>query len=145
MDPIQRLEAIEEIHQLKARYFRHLDGKDWEGFGAVFAEDAELDISEEMADLESPLVGRSAIVELVQQAVRDAATVHHGHTPEITFESDDSAVGVWAMEDHLFWPEGSRIRSMHGYGHYHERYRRTPDGWKIARMKLTRIRIDIER
>ena len=74
----------------------------------------------------------------------DVVTVHHGHTPEISVESADTAHGVWAMEDHLFWPEGGPLRSMHGYGHYHETYRRTPAGWQIDRMVLTRIRVDTE-
>jgi hypothetical protein len=28
-----------------------------------------------------------------------------------------------------------------GYGHYHEEYRRDPDGWKIRRMRITRLKI----
>ena len=102
MEPIERLVAIEEIRQLKARYFRCLDAKDWDGFGAVFTEQAQLDISEEMGPDRSPVIGREPIVELVRRAVTDAITVHHGHMPEITIESVDTAVGVWAMEDHLF-------------------------------------------
>ena len=144
MDAIERLEAIEAIRQLKARYFRCMDTKDWDGFGAVFADDAELDISQEMGDNAAPIVGREPIVRLVRRAVTDATTIHHGHMPEITIESADSATGVWAMEDHLFWPEGAPLRSMHGYGHYHERYRRTSEGWQIAAMALTRLRVDVE-
>ncbi len=144
MDAIERLEAIEAIRQLKARYFRCMDTKDWEGFGAVFAHDAELDISQDLGDNPAPIVGREPIVRLVRRAVTDATTIHHGHMPEITIESADSATGVWAMEDHLFWPEGAPLRSMHGYGHYHERYRRTSEGWQIAAMALTRLRVDVE-
>ena len=40
MDDLERLVAIEEIKQLKARYFRCMDTKDWEGFAEVFAPDA---------------------------------------------------------------------------------------------------------
>ena len=144
MEPVERLEAMEEIRQLKARYFRCLDAKDWDGFGAVFTEQAQLDISEEMGPDRSPVIGREPIVELVRRVVTDVVTVHHGHTPEISVESADTAHGVWAMEDHLFWPEGGPLRSMHGYGHYHETYRRTPAGWQIDRMVLTRIRVDTE-
>ncbi len=144
MEPIDRLEAIEEIRQLKARYFRCLDGRDWDGFGAVLTEDAQLDISEEVAGNRPAVVGRERIVRLVQRAVAGATTVHHGHTPEITIETIDTAAGVWAMEDHLFWADGDPLRSMHGYGHYHETYRRTAEGWQIDRMALTRLRIDTD-
>jgi SnoaL-like domain len=42
----EQLLAIEAIKQLKARYFRCLDTKDWAGFLAVFAPDAVIDASE---------------------------------------------------------------------------------------------------
>jgi len=144
MDPVERLQAIEDIRRLKARYFRCLDAKDWDGFGAVFTDDAQLELTEEAAG-RPPVVGRDAIVALVRRVVGDAVSVHHGHAPEITVESPDEASGIWAMEDRLVWPEGSRARSMHGYGHYHERYRRTHEGWSISRMALTRLRLDVDR
>lgn len=152
MESIERLEAIEDIHQLKARYFRCLDEKDWDGFGAVFADDAAMDISGEKADDagdignigDGLIVGRAAIVELVSSALEGVTTVHHGHTPEITVTDENSASGIWAMEDHLWWPEDSPLRTLHGYGHYHERYRRSDGVWQIASTLLTRLRTDFE-
>ena len=47
---IERLTAIEEIKQLKARYFRCMDTKDWAGLQAVFSDDAEFDMRGEAAD-----------------------------------------------------------------------------------------------
>ena len=41
-DPVQELLDIEAIKQLKARYFRLLDAKDWEAFVEIFTEDVEL-------------------------------------------------------------------------------------------------------
>ena len=43
---LRRLLDIEEIKRLKARYFRTLDHKDWDGFGRVFARDAVLEVPE---------------------------------------------------------------------------------------------------
>ena len=60
--------------------------------------------------------------------------VHHGHMPEIEVTAPGEASGTWAMEDHLWWPEGSPIRRLHGYGHYHETYARTGDGWRISSL-----------
>ena len=45
MDDIERLVAVEEIRQLKARYFRCMDTKDWAGLTDVFAPDAVMDMS----------------------------------------------------------------------------------------------------
>jgi len=50
------------------------------------------------------------------------------------------------MEDKLRWAEGSDspIRALHGYGHYHETYRKIGGEWRIQSMKLTRLRLDTE-
>lgn len=40
--PTNHAEEMEAIKQLKARYFRFLDTKDWEGFGSVFVEEPAL-------------------------------------------------------------------------------------------------------
>jgi hypothetical protein len=40
MDDVRRLLAMEEIKQLKARYYRCMDTKDWQGLAKVFAPDA---------------------------------------------------------------------------------------------------------
>jgi hypothetical protein len=49
VNPTERLEAIEEIKQLKARYFRCMDTKDWDGFTSVFAPEARMDVSGEFS------------------------------------------------------------------------------------------------
>jgi hypothetical protein len=146
MDAIERLVAIEEIKQLKARYFRCLDTKDWDGFASVFADDAVMDMSAEMRDGTTEgdgiTTGARQIADFVRGAVDSVNTVHHGHMPEIEVTSDTTATGVWAMEDKLWWPEGAPLTAMHGYGHYRERYVRTSDGWRIAFLTLTRLRVD---
>ena len=43
MTDAERSLAIEEIKQVKARYFRCMDTKDWAGFEAGFAPDATVD------------------------------------------------------------------------------------------------------
>jgi len=148
VDTVERLEAIEEIKQLKARYFRCMDMKDWDGFAAVFAPDARMDVSGELsddvADGSGVTTGDREITAFVRESIEDVTTVHHGHTPEIDVTSPTTAAGVWAMEDHLWWPEGSPIMSMHGYGHYHETYEKTQGRWRIKSTTLTRLRTDVQ-
>lgn len=148
MDTLERLHAIEEIKRLKACYFRCLDTKDWEGFAGVFAPDAVMDMSSEMRDRrtegEGITTGNRAIAAFVRGAVDDVVTVHHGHTPDIELTSTTTATGIWAMEDKLRWPEGSPIKSMHGYGHYHETYEKVGGAWKIKTLALSRLRVDVE-
>jgi hypothetical protein len=147
MEPAERLMATEEIKQLKARYFRCMDTKDWSGFEQVFAADAVMDMSSEMRDQTTRggiTRGGAQIAGMVRTVVGPVVTVHHGHMPEIEITSPTTASGVWAMEDKLRWPEGSPVRTMHGYGHYHETYERTEDGWRIKTITLTRLRVDTE-
>jgi uncharacterized protein (TIGR02246 family) len=135
-----RQDDIEAIKLVKARYFRCLDTRDWEGWGRVFAVDAVLEVPE--ADVVEH--GRDAIVASVSAALTGATTVHHGHMPEIELTGPDTARGIWAMFDYVEWPpsdSGERI-GLRGYGHYHEEYVREDGEWRIARTRLVRLRVD---
>ena len=142
MDAVAKLLAIEEIRQLKARYFRCMDTKDWAGLADVFAPDAVLD--HRKAEMDHTVTGAQAIAASIEGAVREVTTVHHGHMSEIEILSATTARGIWAMEDKLWWPEGSPIKTIHGYGHYHEEYRQVDGEWKISLNRLTRLRFDLE-
>lgn len=132
-DPVRRLIDRAEIEQLKARYFRCVDLRRWSDLAEVFTADAELHIAQTHAR------GRDAIVELIRTALDGVRTVHHGHMPEIEFQDDDRATGVWAMFD-LAEREGEPVRV--GFGHYHDDYVRDSGRWRIAALRLERLRLD---
>jgi hypothetical protein len=134
-------EDIEAIKQLKARYFRLMDTKDWDGYATVFTDDVVIDTTEDGAGVTR---GRAEFLPFLRQTIGDVTTVHHGHMPEITITSPTTAAGVWSMEDELWWPEGGPLVHLHGYGHYHETYEKTADGWRIKTLKLTRLRRDFD-
>jgi hypothetical protein len=127
---------IEAIKQLKARYFRLMDTKDWDGLAGVFTPDVHLDMTGEGA---GEIDTVETYLPFLIANIGEVTTVHHGHMPEIELTSPTTATGVWAMEDELWWPEGSPIRYMHGYGHYHETYRKDDGTWRIATLTLTRL------
>jgi uncharacterized protein (TIGR02246 family) len=135
-DAVQRLLDIEEIKQLKARYFRFLDTQDWDGLAEVFTADAVMDADGFVEH------GRDEILAFLPEVLRGVVTTHHGHMPEITVTGSDTATGVWAMFDYLTFPGGPPPKGLRGYGHYHEEYVREPDGWRIRRLTLTRLRVD---
>lgn len=135
VDAVQRLVDRAEIEQLKARYFRLVDLQRWEELGDVFTADAEVHIND------THRRGRAAIVELVSTALDGVRTVHHGHMPEIAFTGEDRATGVWAMFD-LVEREGGGGPVRVGFGHYHEEYRRDGGSWRIAALRLERLRLD---
>lgn len=137
----QTLSDIEAIKQLKARYFRLLDQKRWDEWRDVFVPDVEIRTPDDTGD-PAPIVGRDAFVDGLRAMIDAVPTVHHGHMPEITVDGD-TASGVWAMEDHLFWPPEFGLGHMWGTGWYEETYLRCDDGaWRIASMYLRRIRIE---
>jgi hypothetical protein len=138
MDLAQRFEAIEAIRTLKARYFRCVDTKAWDEMPALFLPGAVFDFRSEAPDAYQEDV--TAFVGMLKAVLTGTVTVHHGHTAEIDVRSPDEANAVWAMEDQIWWPNGAYL---HGYGHYHDVYRRGADGgWRIAGTRLTRLRRD---
>jgi hypothetical protein len=132
---------IEAIKQLKARYFRMMDAKDWDGLAAVFADDVEIDMTGEGGGITRSV---AEYMPFLRENIETVTTVHHGHMPEIELTSPATATAIWAMEDELWWPEGGPLTHLHGYGHYHETYVKTPSGWRIKTMRLTRLRRDVD-
>lgn len=156
MTDIERLLAIEDIKQLKARYFRGLDTKDWELYAGVFADDARIDVrgsadsSEGEAksaidgfNNEAMITDGTAMAAFVARITGGTVTAHHGHMPEIDILSPTSAKGIWAMEDRLWQPPGALARLMHGWGHYHETYEKRGGRWFITGMRITKLRNEL--
>ena len=124
---------VEEIWRLKARYFRTLDTRDWNGFRQVFTDDVIVDTTD---DGGARVVGLEPFMAYLQQTLGGATTVHQGHTPEVDITSDTTATGIWAMSDIVIWTNGIRLD---GHGHYHEVYEKVRGEWKIKSLKLTRL------
>ena len=129
------LADIEQIKQLKARYFRCMDTKDWTGFGQVFTKDAQLRWGEGEDEV---FRGREQILESLAHILRDAITVHHGHMPEIEITGPGRARGVWAMFDRVEHPKYLLV----GHGHYTETYAVEDGEWRIATTHLTRLKVE---
>ncbi len=131
------MDDVEAIKQLKARYFRTMDTKDWAGMRQVFTDDVVMDTT---ASGGGVVTGADAFLEFLQGTLAGAVTVHHGHMPEIRLTSPTTAAGIWALQDFIVWPDGTRL---HGYGHYHETYARVGGEWRIASSTLTRLHMDL--
>ncbi|MCV7413045.1 DUF4440 domain-containing protein [Mycobacterium florentinum] len=131
--------AIESIKQLKARYCRYLDTKDWAAWRAIFADDFVSDTSEAGGKL---IVGADDFVAFTRKSIgrRWQATAHQVHAPEIELTSPTTARGIWALQDVVRFGPGL---SLVGYGHYHETYNNISGQWLIKSSKLTRLREDI--
>lgn len=138
---MQQLSDLYEIQLLKARYFRYMDLRMWDQWRDLFVDDLELYIEDSKTpQADTPTVkGADALVAYLSASDPGKVTVHQGHMPEIEFVDADTATGIWAMFDWVDDP--GRGFASQGYGHYHERYVRCPDGkWRIASVRLTRLR-----
>lgn len=142
MDPVERLLAIEDIKQLKARYLRGMDTKEWDVFDAVWTDDAIFDFrlayGQEVP--ENILNGRKAIVDYLKRSTVAMTTVHQCHMPEIEILTPTTARGIWALEDcHMTQPEAKAVfKRLQGFAYYHEEYRRTGEGWKVSHARVVR-------
>ncbi|CAM4498261.1 hypothetical protein FHS16_005479 [Paenibacillus endophyticus] len=134
-----RLEDMEQIKQLKARYFRFVDEKKWTEFGELFTAEAKL-VSDGQDYSKG---GPAAYGKMIGDLVGKAPTVHHGYMPEIELFDKENAKGIWAMEDLLTFPDSKdAYPGHHGYGQYHESYKKVDGVWKISSTELTRFRVD---
>ena len=133
------------ICEVKARYCRCLDTKDWAGYADVFTEDLELDTRPSGGALTH---GREESLRLIRSSIETAITAHQVHSPEIKLNGDTADV-IWAMQDRVIWSADRQaqmgVLGLTGYGHYHEHYVRQDGGWKIARQTLTRLHMDVQR
>jgi ketosteroid isomerase-like protein len=134
---VRQLVDREAIKELKARYFRLIDTKDWDALAALFTDDCKHWLPE---DSPTPFMTNDDYFAMLRDTLGTGITVHHGHMPEITFVSDTEAEGIWAMEDYLQVDAPSGRISIEGYGHYYETYRKGDDGeWRISSKRNTRL------
>lgn len=119
--------AIHEIQQLKHRYLRCLDQKDWADLSTCFTEDATARYGGGAIELE----GREAIVHFLTTALGSTSVLssHRGGQPEIELDGPDSATGAWALEDVVIHQEHGI--TVHGAAFYDDRYVKRDDGWLI--------------
>ncbi len=131
-DRIQRLEDIEAIRSLKARYWHRCDMKDVEGVRECFA-DGPISIRydgtgshahrDSLYDLFAAISLHENIVEL-----------HHGGPPQIDIDGD-SATGIWSLSYHLMDTNKGTIHVVGGY--YSDEYRREASGWRIVKTDFS--------
>lgn len=127
---LRRLEDLEEIRQLKYRYWRCLDLKLWEEMATCFTPDAEASWGEGRYEFR----GREALLGFLERALGTASgaiTVHQGHHPEIDFLGADTARGRWSLYNYMLVP--AQQRGVREAAFYDDLYVRTAEGWRIRR------------
>lgn len=133
---IDRLAAIEDIQQLKARYMRCIDTKDLPCLrDTVFAADAELRFKG--TDYDIAVKGWPEIEKFYQGAFTPKKFgMHNAHTPEISV-SGDTATGIWYLHDVFINLEENW--TLQGSALYTDDYVRQNGAWRIQRSTYKRL------
>jgi hypothetical protein len=131
MDAAQTLLDIEHIKQLKHRYFRFVDTKDWEGVAGCFVPEATAGYPQQACG------NRDEIIAFLSTSmVSDMVSMHQGHHPEIEVDGD-TATGIWYLHDKVFLPQHDFC--LEGAAIYTDSYVRTSEGWRKTHTGYERM------
>ena len=129
---LARLEAMEAIRALKARYLACCDRKDPAGMRACFADGP--------VPVDYGAVGRfdnaDALVSLYTEIACHPHMVemHHGMNPQIEVLDDTHARGSWSLHYFLINTQTKGVTQLAGY--YEDEYRMSDGDWKISATKF---------
>jgi hypothetical protein len=128
---IAKLKALEEIWLLDARRDRAADTQDWALYESLHAPDH---VSEN-GDY-GRWTSAAEMIANVQKSMAGLVTLHHSHTPEITFASATQANCIRAMEGMSFWQQGGQDHWFQAFGHYHETCEVRDRRWLFTSRRL---------
>jgi bile-acid 7alpha-dehydratase len=136
-EKIRRLVDVEEIKQLKYKYQRCLDTKDWDGLAETFVKDAITAFS----DGQYVFKGVDKIMEFLRSSPlgenKIFIGVHHVHHPEIKITSDTTATGIWAL--YCYMMNKNQKTGLRILAYYHDEYVKINGQWKISFTGYDRI------
>jgi SnoaL-like domain len=140
MNDRQRLEDIEEIKTLKARYIRLGDTQQWDELAKLLTADfaARFEIAPRFSKDQprrAEISGRDVFINTWKQALVGVVTMHAVYAPEITIVGPDTANGIWGFHDIVRMPGCV----FEGWGHYHDQYVKGQGVWKIKVSNVTRL------
>ena len=125
----------EKIKELKARYFRALDTKDWQAFGDTLTDD----IQGRYSDGQLSFDGKEPLVAFMAEnlSVATVVTMHNGHHPEIVINEDATqATGTWYLQDMVIDLVGKT--RLYGAAIYKDEYRKEGGEWLICKTGYSR-------
>ena len=133
---LQQLSDLEEIKVLKHRYYRGIDTGDAALLADLFTEDVS--VTYNGGAYKVSLQGRAAMLEFLANSFHSrAASMHIGVMPDITITGDNSATGIWYLQDVFI--DLNKDDHTFGTAIYTDRYRREGGVWKIESSYYDRV------
>lgn len=152
MTDIEKLLAIEEVRQLRPKYWRIIDAKEFDKLKEVFTEDAVFDSHEALYDpikgyypgfpVAPVYRGRDAVIQgIIDGMPPTLQSCHMGNIGEIEITSDTTAKGIIPFVDKLLIPD---VVAATGYGYYFDDYEKVNGKWYIKESTIRRKRVVFE-
>ena len=130
---ISRLEDIEEIRYLQAKYQRCLDSRDFDGLAECFSDDA----TSSYCDGKKIFHGKDEILHFLMDVMSmSMPSAHLIHGGEIDWIDPTHAKAKWYLEDHL--QHKKFFVQLHGTAIYECEYIKIDHAWKISFIGYTR-------
>lgn len=126
------------IELLKATYFNDVDTKNWAALRRLFSPDAVVDTTGSSGPY---FPSRDPFIVFTALTLSAINTRHQGYDPDIELTSDTTASAVWTMQDRLSL---AGLVTIHGSGHYTDRYEKVNGEWVVTYSKLTRTGYALE-
>ena len=131
-DALQALVARQAIADVVHAYCRNVDLVRPAEIAALFTEDCTVDYG---PGLGPPTHGSAQLQQRLAAGLpRFAATSHHVSNIEVEFDGDDAANTIAYLYAWHRYDDGRP--DAHLWARYHDRFVRTPDGWRIAERVL---------
>lgn len=119
-----------EIEQVKYRYLRAVDTRDWAAFTATLTPDVQAGYGSKVNGQRLTFDGRAALVAYLREAMPPTMVTEHRVTHPMIEVTGDVAEGTWYLQDKVMVPEYDVL--ILGAAFYRDTYRRTPEGWRIS-------------
>ncbi len=133
---VARLNDLEDIKQLKYRYFRAMTYGDHDTLKETLTEDVVTSYSDGHYVFED----REKLLRFLIDSHDPKATIicyWMAGMPEISFQSDSKATGIWAMY-HYFYNKGQGfVDEMFVY--YDDEYRKENGAWRFCKTGYKRV------
>ncbi len=133
-------EDVLAIQNLKGLYCAVADSAADDPEGALAAFRSDVFLPDVTADygFDPVMEGVDALGRFLCTAIAGNSewVLHMIHTPMIRIDGD-TAKGDWTVMAHLKRREGGQVDVVRG--RYSDTFRRTPEGWRIARVTFTRL------
>lgn len=134
-DDLRALTDRLAIRDLLTAYAWHLDRKEWDELRALFAEDARLDYSSSGGEAGR----RDEVVDWLAATLPGFAWSEHVVTNEQIAIDGDEASSRCYLFNPMGLPDG---RTTYLGGRYHDRFRRTPEGWRFTERVIEQVWTD---